>query len=232
MSFAIRDLPKLERPRERLQSLGTDSLSLAELLQVLIGQGTSSESVHAISHNLIKYFPSLAALANASFADLLLVPGVGFSKACQVKAALEIGKRMHIEVHGPKSGSVLNSFHAYQLAQKYLQHKKKEHLLLFCLDVRGRLINEPEVLSIGTLDSSLAHPREVFAEAIRSHAARIMLAHNHPSGASLPSDPDISMTKQIYEAGKLMGIPLIDHIIVGANEYSSIAERHPEIFSS
>ncbi len=228
--YTIRDLPKTERPRERLQSLGVSSLSLQELLQIIIGQGSSNGSVEEITRNITLNFRSLAVLFNASLEDLLAVPGVGLSKACQIKAALELGKRMQLEVNLPKSGSVLNSFNAFQLAQKYLQHKKKEHLLLFSLDVRGRLICEPEVLSVGTLDGSLIHPREVFGSAISNRAARILLAHNHPSGESQPSDADIAVTNQVYQAGKIIGIPLIDHIVLGAVDYVSISERNPEAF--
>lgn len=235
MSFrrdmTIQDLPKFERPRERLEALGPSSLSLQELLQIVMAKGSGKDSVLTVAQELISKYPSLEKLHQASLKELQEIKGVGLAKAAQIQAALELGSRLHLESNKPRSKSIFNVLEAYRMCAGYLRHRKKEHLMLFCLDSRMRLCAEPEVISIGTLVGSLIHPREVFGTAIKSNAAQILLAHNHPSGSSTPSDPDIKVTKQIYEAGKLMGIDLVDHIIVGVDEYTSIREYAETIFS-
>lgn len=229
--MTIHDLPKYERPRERLYSLGSASLSLPELLEIILAQGSTKGSVFNIAHSLLSRFSSLAALSGASLKDIQEIKGIGYAKAAQIKAALELGRRFGMEQLDVKSGNIFNPLQAYKISRLYLKDKKKEHLLLFCLDARSRLISEPEIVSVGTLDSSLIHPREVFDIAIKNYSARIMLAHNHPSGSSAPSEPDIHVTRQIWEAGNIIGIELLDHIVVAADEFSSIRELNPGVFS-
>ncbi|TSC65409.1 MAG: DNA repair protein RadC [Candidatus Doudnabacteria bacterium Gr01-1014_77] len=228
--MTIQDLPKSERPRERLESLGCVSLSLRELLEIVMAKGSGNSSVLTVAQDLVSKYPSLESLHQASLKDLQQIKGVGFAKAAQIQAALELGRRLHLESTKPLSKSIFNVLEAYKMCSGYLRHKKKEHLMLFCLDSRMRLCSEPEVISIGNLVGSLIHPREVFEAAIKAHAAQMLLAHNHPSGSSTPSDPDIEVTKQIYDAGKLMGIELVDHIVVCADEYTSIREFAPDLF--
>jgi DNA repair protein RadC len=229
--MTIQDLPQFERPRERLYSLGTASLSLPELLEVILAQGSNKRSVLNLAHSILIKFKSLSELYSASLQDLQSIKGIGYAKAAQIKAALELGKRFTQEENKNTRQGVFNSLQAYKIANSYLKDKNKEHLMLFCLDARLRLVTEPEVVSMGTLDASLIHPREIFDVAIKTHASRIMLAHNHPSGSSLPSDSDIEVTKQVYDAGKIMGIELLDHIVTGSDEYTSIRELHNNIFS-
>ncbi len=231
MELTIKDLPYVDRPRERLLNFGAAALSLQELLGIVMGQGSVSGSVLNIAKNLISKYSSLELLEQASLHELQTVKGVGDAKASQIKAALELGKRLQLEFAQPKSDHIFNSFDAYKLAEKYLKNKKQEHLLLFCLDSRSRLISQPQTITIGTVDASLLHPREIFVSAIQNYASRIILAHNHPSGSSLPSDADFQVTRQVFEAGKVIGIHLIDHIVVGSGEYVSIGESRPEIFS-
>lgn len=232
MSFTIRDLPTVDRPRERLHSFGASSLSLQELIDVILGHGgSSSGSVSDITREILTKYKSLEDLDNASISDLRGVKGVGYVKAIQIKAAFELGKRLQLEYVQPKSGNIFNSKDAFLLTERYLKNEKKEHLLLFCLDSRSRLISEPQTLSIGTLDASLIHPREIFVSAIKNYASRVILAHNHPSGSSVPSPADLEVTRQVVSAGKIVGIPLLDHIVVGKNEYSSIGQLSPDIFS-
>jgi DNA repair protein RadC len=231
MSVTIRELPSIDRPRERLYSLGAGALSLQELLGVILGHGgAATGSVLDITGQIFSRYKNLEELNNASVLDLQEVKGVGQAKALQIKAAFELGKRLQVEYVQPASEHIFNSQDAYKLAEKYLRHQKKEHLLLFCLDTRVRLISEPEIISIGTLDASLVHPREIYVTAIKKYASRIILAHNHPSGASMPSSADLEVTKQVAKAGKIVGIQLIDHIVIGTNEYSSIAELRADLF--
>ena len=231
MRFTIRDLPVQERPRERLQSLGATSLSVQELFEIIIANGSRSGSVHKISNDLIAKYSSLESLDNASLSELCQIKGVGRAKAVQIKAAVELGKRLSAEVHKNSVSQILTSRDAYNLGLYYLKNKKKEHLLLFCMDVHGKLIGNPETVSVGVLDCSLIHPREIFNHAIKNFSAKIILAHNHPSGSSVPSVQDLEVTKQIYSAGLVMGIELLDHIVIGNQEYHSIRQDHGEIFS-
>ncbi len=229
--MTIQDLPEFERPRERLAALGPSSLSLQELLQIVMAKGSGKDSVLTVAQVLISKFSSLEGLHQASLKELQQIKGVGLAKAAQIKAALELGSRLSLEKPKARSRSIFNVLEAYKMCSGFLRHRKKEHLMLFCLDSRMRLCAEPELVSVGTLVASLIHPREVFEVAIRSHAAQILLAHNHPSGSSIPSDPDIAVTKQIHEAGRLMGIDLVDHIVIGLDEYTSIREYAESAFS-
>lgn len=230
MAFTLKDLPVCERPRERLCEFGSSALSMQELLQIILGQGNLNKSVLFTSQQLILKYGSVQKLYAASVKDLCEVEGIGYSKAAQIKAALELGKRLFLEETREYSNSVLSSKQAFQLANYYLKSSKKEKLLLFCLDVRGKLIYKPQTISVGILDCSLVHPREIFGSAIENKSSRILLAHNHPSGSSQPSDQDAFVTRQIYDAGVIIGIPLIDHIIVGNGEFCSLRELKPELF--
>lgn len=226
----LRDLPRAEKPRERLLKLGAESLSMQELLEILLSQGNRQESVSDIANKIVYKYQNWNGINAASIGDLKSVTGVGNAKAAQIKAAFEFGKRFYAENIEPQSDSILNTQQAYLLCQKYFKHKKKEHLMLFCLDVRGRLIAEPEVLSVGTLECSLIHPREIFHSAITNHAARILLAHNHPSGSAEPSDADLHVTEQINAAGHLMGIQLLDHLVIGSAKFVSIRKHSAQLF--
>ncbi len=231
MNVAIRDMPKAERPRERLVSTGAQSLAVHELIEVIFGSGNSDCPLPVISGSLLLKYETLERLDAASLQDLCTIRGLGSAKALQLKAALELGKRFSVEYAQPESDAVVTTEDADCLARCHLKNKKKEHLMLFCLDTHGKLINVPEVVSIGLLDCSLVHPREVFASAIASHASKIMLAHNHPSGSCAPSDADIEVTQQIYSAGRIVGIELIDHIVIGAGSFTSIRQAEPQIFA-
>jgi DNA repair protein RadC len=231
MNVAIRDMPKTERPRERFMSVGPQSLAVHELIEIIFGSGNSGSPVPAISGSLLVKYDTLERIDTASLAELCTVRGLGQAKALKLKAALELGKRFNWEHVFPASSAVITTEDADRLARCHFKNKKKEHLMLFCLDVRGKLISAPEVISVGILDCSLVHPREVFKSAIGAHASKIMLAHNHPSGSSAPSDADIEVTQQIYGAGKIVGIELIDHIVLGADSFTSIRQAEPDIFT-
>ena len=212
-------------------SLGPQALAIRELLEVVIGKGSGRFSLSSISGSLLAKYGTLQRMDCAGLAELCEVGGLGRAKALQLQAAIEIGKRFSLEKEARLSGSVLTTDDAGRLAKCYLKNKKKEHVMLFCLDARGRLIDVPETVSIGTLDCSLLSPREIFRTAIASHASKILMAHNHPSGSCDPSDADLEATRHVYRAGEAVGINLVDHIVLGSDSFTSIRQVDPGIFS-
>jgi DNA repair protein RadC len=227
----VRDLPPLERPRERFDLRGAEAVSLQELIAISLNNGYKNKSAITIAEDLLSRFKSLNGIDSASIADLSGVLGVGYAKAVRLKAAIELGKRFVVE-SAALGASIMNSQQAFAIASYYLKGKMQEYLLLFCLNVRGGLIDEPEVISIGILDASCIHPREIFKKAIQKSAARIVLAHNHPSGSIEPSEADLQTTHHLYQAGMIMGIELTDHIITAGTEFCSLREQHPKLFST
>ncbi len=230
MRLKICDLPQLEKPRERLFNYGAEALSMRELLEIILGHGSEHASVDEIAGSLISRFPNWQSLAQAESWELANVRGIGKAKAAQLKASFELGRRFSQEKIQPASGSILNAQDAFNLCRTYLKDKKKEHLMLFCLDVRCRLITSPEIVSVGILDCSVLHPREIFGAAIKKSAANILIAHNHPSGSAEPSDADIEVSRQLVKSAAILAIPLVDHIVVGQSDYISIRQKYPEVF--
>lgn len=221
-SFTIRDLPKEERPRERLVKFGEQALSAQELLQVILGRGSAGESVAITAQKLLSQFGSLQKLAEASIEELSSVKGIGPAKAAQIKAVFEIGRRLSIQTPPYKSKELTDPKKAYQLIKNKLKDYHKEHFYIIVLNSRNHSIAE---VSVGSLNASIVHPREVFAEAIKNKAASVIFAHNHPSGDTEPSAEDLAITKRLAEAGKILGIEIIDHIIVSKSEYFSFKEQ-------
>jgi DNA repair protein RadC len=224
-SFTVHDLPLGERPRERLLKLGSEALSVHEILAVILGRGNKGESVMDISQNLIKRFRSLKGVASASVEELTQMKGIGPAKAAQIKAALELGKRLEADA-GEKPKPILKSPDDVAAeVRSQLKGKKKEHFLVLCLDTRNRLIAS-RLVSVGSLDTSIVHPREVFKEAVSACAASVIFAHNHPSGDPEPSKEDVELTKRLAKAGEIMGIDVLDHIIVCDRSYLSLKARN------
>jgi DNA repair protein RadC len=228
-SFTIRDLPKEERPRERLVAVGAVNLGSEELLSIILLTGFKGESVINISRNLLVKFGSLKNILEASLQDIKTIKGIGLAKACQLMACFEIFRRIkRLEKQENYFNSNRDAVVKPEMAAEYLRSKilnfDREHFLVMSFDVRNRLISIDEVSS-GTLTASLVHPRETFESAIRNHAAQIIVGHNHPSHDTEPSEDDIKITKRLYDAGKIMGIELIDHIIVTETEYSSLKNK-------
>ena len=220
-SFTIHDLPVSERPRERLQKYGSESLSAQEILALLLGRGIAGESVMVTAQRLLSQFGNLKAIAAASLEELSQIKGIGIAKASQIKAASELANRL--EGHSEASAKPLlkTPENVVDLVKGSLKGKKREHFLVISLDTRSRLIKVSE-LSVGSLDSSIVHPREVFKEAISASAASVIFAHNHPSGDTTPSEEDIKLTKRLADAGELMGIEVLDHVIVCDRSYLSL----------
>jgi DNA repair protein RadC len=220
-SFTIHDLPLSERPRERLQKLGVEALSAQEILAVILGRGVAGESVMVTAQRLLSRFGSLKGLASASVEELSEVRGIGLAKAAQLKAAFELASRVEGYQEAGDKPVVKTPEDVASLVRRRLKDKKKEYFLAILLDTRNQLIKVAEI-SIGSLEASIVHPREVFKEAISASAAAVIFAHNHPSGVPEASEDDINLTKRLAEAGEIVGIDVLDHIIIGDKKYLSL----------
>ena len=220
-SFTIHDLPTSERPRERLQKLGVDALSAQEILALILGRGISGESVMVTAQRLLSQFSNLKGIASASVEEMSQVKGIGLAKASQIKAAFELANRLENYAKAGDKLLVKTPEEVVNLVRSRLQDKKKEYFLAILLDTRNRLIKVSEI-SVGSLDSSIVHPREVFKEAISASAASVIFAHNHPSGDPTASEDDIELTKRLAEVGEIMGIDVLDHIVIGDKKYLSL----------
>jgi len=220
--LVIRDLPVTERPRERLEQFGPEALSNAELLAILLRVGSRGESAVRLGERLLSQFSGLAGVASARLPQLSAIPGIGLAKAAQVKAAFELGKRLAASVDGPKA-VVRNAGDAAALLMEELRHRAQECLAAVFLDTKNQVICI-RVLTMGTLTGSPAHPREVFREALLHRSAKLIVCHNHPSGDPTPSKDDVALTARLVEAGDLIGVPLLDHIIIGDGRYVSLKE--------
>jgi len=215
----IKDLPKVERPREKLIRYGPEKLSNSELLAIILGSGTKERNVIELANKILKKF-SADELPNLTFNDLKNYPGLGPAKACEIIACFELGKRL---LKGKRTKIYLTPKDVWD-ELKDLHNHKKEHFVIFYLDARNQEIKR-EIISVGSLNANLVHPREVFEPAVRNLAAQIILAHNHPSGDPEPSEDDLEITKRLVESGKILGIEIIDHIIVAKNGFISFKEK-------
>jgi DNA repair protein RadC len=214
----IRDLPELDKPREKMIQQGPTALSTAELLAVILNTGTKSEGVLEMSERIIKEYGERALINHKdvqAMADDLNIPLV---RAAQIVAVGELGKRFFQKKGG--TTMVRSAKDAYEYLSD-MQHLDKEHLRGLYLNNHYRIIHD-EVISIGTVDANLIHPREVFKPALEYGAVAVILAHNHPSGIIKPSLADQEVTRQIIEAGRIMGITLLDHVIIGKGKFASI----------
>ena len=203
--------------------MGSRALSSVELLACLLGRGGSGESVLVMAQKLLARFGSLEGIAGASVEELRQVRGLGLAKACQLKAAAELGRRVEAAPESPQGRPIETAAAAGRAARRFLAGRKKEHFILILLDSRHRILKTAEI-SVGSLDMSIVHPRETFREAIVAHASAIILAHNHPSGDSAPSREDLELTHRLTEAGRLLGIPVLDHLIVAGRGFLSLRD--------
>jgi len=219
----IKDLPTEERPRERLIEYGANALSNAELLAIILRTGAKHQSVLNLAKSILKQTDGIKHLNEISINELTEISGVGPSKAVQIMASIELGKRISQSLVLKKSEvqTVVTPEDCFILLGNEMKYLKQEHFVVLSLDVKQKLIAKDTVF-IGALDASLVHPREVFRMAVKRMAAAIICVHNHPSGNIEPSLPDVMMTKQLMEASIMMDIPLLDHVIIGGNDYSSL----------
>jgi DNA repair protein RadC len=224
----IKDIPKNERPRERLVELGADALNASELIAILLRTGTKGCSAVDAAQQLLTKFGTLTALSQASLTQLQEVDGVGLDKAIALKSAFTLARRMARELHGD-SPVLDNPASIADLLREQNRDYKVEHFQAVLLNTRRKLIRV-EVISQGLVDTLLAHPREVFKPAIAANATAVVLVHNHPSGDPTPSANDIKVTRDLIRAGQLLKIDVLDHIILGrraqegAKDYVSLRE--------
>jgi len=211
----MKDIPRIERPRERLAKYGPEKLRDEELLALVLGAGTKGLNVLQLSRRILKRI-HIVGREKITLDILLEERGLGKAKAAQILALLALGQRLGSE----DQSEILSSEDIWRRCED-IRESKREHFLAFYLDTQGRVI-ERRVISIGTLNASLVHPREVFEPAVVLHAASIVVAHNHPSGDVNPSATDIALTKRLIESGKILGISIDDHIIVSKKTYTSL----------
>lgn len=221
--YTVRDLPIEERPRERLQKVGVDNLSTQELLALIIEKGGRGQTVLTLAQNLLAYFGNLQNIKNASLEELKKIKGIGFATACKIQAAFKLGEKA--EFKSTKLGEKIEEPESvFNLLKNEIGNKKKESFYILSLTTRNNLISADKV-STGTLSASLAHPREVFLPAIKNSASTVIIVHNHPSGDPQPSEDDLKITKRLKEAGKILGIDVVDHIIVSRANYFSFKNK-------
>jgi DNA repair protein RadC len=220
--LTLKELPEKERPRERLLYHGETSLSNAELLAIVLGSGTKSESALQLAQRILKEAGDFQTLSNMSIRELREFNGIGLAKAAQLKASLELARRYtgRMEQKKPKFS---NSRTVFEYFAPNFRGKQHEEFWVLVLDAKNKLLIEA-IVSKGTLMASIVHPREIFQIAIKNAGASIIILHNHPSGDPDPSSEDRKVTQQIAEAGKLLAIPLLDHVIVGMNQYYSFKD--------
>ncbi len=221
MTMKIKDLPKIERPREKLIAKGAENLKDSELLAILLRTGTIGKNVIEIASQILTKY-SKKRLLQMTYADLSKISGIDSAKATTLLAAFELSKRA-LEVNDTNLPVISDAKDAVaQLSD--MRDLKKEHLVALYLNAKNQLVHK-ETISMGTLNANLVHPREVFEPALKYSAAQIIAAHNHPSGDPKPSEDDLDLTKRLTEAGKMMGIDVMDHVIVSKNSYFSFKEE-------
>jgi DNA repair protein RadC len=215
----MKNIPKIDRPREKLIQYGPEKLSNSELLALLLRSGNKDINAIELAEKILKKFGAKK-LPNLIFKDLNEISGLGPAKACEIIACFELGKRL---LKDKKAQIYLTPKEIWEELRDLRNHKK-EHFVIFYLDSRNQEIKR-EIISIGSLNVNLVHPREVFEPAVRNLTAQIILAHNHPSGDPTPSEDDLEITKRLIETGKILGIEVIDHIIVAKDNFFSFKEK-------
>ena len=220
---SVRNLPAMDRPRERLLTGGAQVLTNQELLALIINSGTRRASSIDLAERLLSRWQSLRSLADASVEEIMQVSGIGTAKAASLLAALELGRRLMAQ-QGEVRPAIRGAADVANLIMPRLRDLAWEEFLAILLNTKHKVI-EVKTVSVGHLNGTLVHPRELFRESVRRSAAAIILAHNHPSGDPEPSSDDLALTHRLQNAGQLLGIPVLDHIIIGDNRYVSLRER-------
>ena len=216
----IKEIPKENRPRERLEKLGAQALSDAELLAVIMQKGTRSENAIDMSNRLISKY-GIDKLSDLSLKELQEIKGIGPAKAMQIKALFEFNRRHSLSKR--EGIPVKSARDVFEYALQRLKVNDREQFMVLFLDSKNRVIKD-EIISVGTLNCSLIHPREVFKSAIKESSNSIILVHNHPSGDPTPSDEDRKITRILFDAGDLLDIKVLDHVIIGDTTYFSLKE--------
>jgi len=221
--LTIKSLPEQARPRERMREAGPGALSSAELLAIILGSGSRQESALDLAQRLLQSPSGLRFLAEATYEDLCSVKGIGPAKATQIRAAVELGKRLSCLGQGLRP-TVRSPQDVCNFVMEEMCYLDREHFRVVILNTKNQVL-AVETVSVGSLNSSLVHPREVFKPAVLKSAAAVILLHNHPSGDPTPSGEDLEITRRLAEAGKLIGIEVLDHIIIGDHVFTSLKEK-------
>ncbi|SDI58318.1 RadC family protein [Natribacillus halophilus] len=216
-------LPLREMPRERLTQEGAENLSNQELLAILLRTGTPHETVLQLASRVLSEFDGLMMIKDASLEELQAIKGIGQVKAIELRAALEIGKRIHTSQHGERY-VIKTPEDVSEYVMEDMRFLNQEHFVAIYLNTKNQVLFK-KTLFIGSLNASIVHPREVFKEALRRSAASVVCLHNHPSGDPSPSREDREVTKRLVECGKVLGVEVLDHIIIGDRRYSSLREH-------
>ncbi len=222
-NLMIRDLPAEERPREKMQNLGPEALSSSEIIAVILRTGNPRESAVHLAERIISHAGGLRFLPEMSLELLQSFHGIGPAKAVQIKAALELGKRIATTLHVDNM-SVTSPHFVADMFMEELRYKKKEYFKLILLNTKNKVISKEEI-SVGSLNASIVHPREICSLPMQKSAASVILVHNHPSGDPTPSQEDLSVTRRLVEGGNILGIEVKDHIIIGDGCYLSFKEK-------
>ena len=221
--YRITDLHETERPRERLEQLGPQALSNAELIAILLRMGVPGENAVQVAQRLLQHFDGLGGLHRAPFEELVAQHGIGEAKAAQIKAAIELGRRLTLEA--PEERPTINSpADAAALVQYEMSALEQEHLRVFLMDTKNHVLDIVEVYR-GSVNMSQVRIGEVFKTAIRRNATAVIVVHNHPSGDPTPSPDDVAVTRALVQAGKLLDVDVLDHLIIGQGRFVSLKER-------
>lgn len=220
---AVREMPEQERPRERLENVGPEALRDAELLAVLFRTGTREEGAVALAERLLRHFGDLRKLGQASLDELQQVRGIGRVKAIEIKAALELGRRA-LDYARPSRPKIRTSADVSALLMSKFLACETEHFKALLLNTKQEVMKVVDI-SAGSIDATLAAPLDVFRQAVRESAPNVVVAHNHPSGDPEPSRADVELTKRLKDAGALLGITVLDHVIFGDKRYVSLKDR-------
>ncbi|PDO10219.1 MAG: hypothetical protein BLM47_08170 [Candidatus Reconcilbacillus cellulovorans] len=220
--LTLREVPSDERPRERMLRFGAQALSNAELLAILLRTGTVRESAVLLAQRLLREAGGLRGLVAMTTEQLTRLKGIGPAKALQIQAGIELGRRL--ATLAPENvPAIRGPCDVARLFMEEVRHLRQEHFLVLFLNTKNRVIGK-KTLSVGTLNASLVHPREVFRAAIQHASASIICVHNHPSGDPSPSAEDLTLTRRLVEAGNVVGIPVLDHVVIGDGCYASLKE--------
>ncbi|MEI2462669.1 RadC family protein [Niallia taxi] len=222
-SILIKDFPKEERPRERFMQMGAESLTNQELIAILIQTGSKDESALAVASRLLHHFNGLRTLKDATLDELKAIKGIGTAKGLQLLAALELGGRV-TKLAFKDRYTIRSPEDAAKYLMDEMRFLSQEHFICLYLNTKN-IVMHKQTIFIGSLNASIVHPREVYKEAIKRSAASVICLHNHPSGDPSPSREDVEVTKRLAESGKIIGIDLLDHIIIGENKFVSLKEK-------
>lgn len=223
LNMKIHDVHEADRPRERLLRQGAKSLSNQELIAILLGTGTKHESVLAVANRVLLTFEKLHNLKFATLEEMTEIKGIGEAKAVLLLAAIELGRRLASK-EGERRYTIRSPEDAANFLMQDMTSLQQEHFVVLFLNVKNQILHKKTIF-VGSLNASIVHPREIFREAVKRSAASIICAHNHPSGVPTPSPEDIDVTTRLYEAGKIVGVDLLDHVIIGDHQFISMKEK-------